>query len=298
MSFNSLSGTNVDVLRPEVWASQQTEAFRAKLVAAPFFADFSEDVIEGADTLNLPNASGLTANDKTNGSEVTLNQFTETSTVLSINSWKECSIEIEKRELAQIKKSYNILSRYMNDTAYAVAKAYDAAIIGQFTSFTNTTGASNAVIADSNILAAMAALENKDVDLSDCAFFFNPGVFDTQILALDKFTSDLFVEGKPVETGRVGRLYGIPVYKTTQIAHVSGTTGYVNALAHKDAIAHATIKVSRQQETINGEMVTISTPIDTEMEYIGKDKGFLISSDVIFGVAAWRKDAGCMILSK
>jgi hypothetical protein len=57
----------------EIWGEQVNEFFRAKLVAAPFFTDRSDEVSEGGDTLYTPSISELSANSKTNAAAVTLN---------------------------------------------------------------------------------------------------------------------------------------------------------------------------------------------------------------------------------
>lgn len=306
--MDNLSQANVAVLVPEVWAEKQTEAFKAKLEAVKFFADFSDLVVNGGDTIHLPNATAMAAHTKTNGSAITLNQWTETEATLTVNTWTECSVGIEEREVLQLKRSYKLQGNYYTESAYAVAKAYDAAVVACFSSFSNSVGSSTAAIADSNILAALATLGTKDVPLEDCAFFFHPAVFYSQIWALEKFTSDIYVEGKPVETGRVGRLYGIPVFITTQIANVSGTTGRVNFLGHKDAIAHAAFErfvsaVDEYESPEKGMIIVKSTKdvpskVKTRVDYDPMYKAYIISSDAVYGATKWRDDAGVIIYTK
>lgn len=306
--MDNLSQANVAVLVPEVWAETQAESFKAKLEAVSFFADFSDLVVNGGDTIHLPNASAMSANTKTNGSAITLNQWTETEQTLTVNTWTECSVGIEEREVLQLKRSYKLQGNYYRESAYAVAKAYDSAIVSCFASFTNNVGASTTAIADSDILGALATLGTKDVPLEDCAFFFHPAVFYSQVWALEKFTSDIYVEGKPVETGRVGRLYGIPVYITSQIANVSGTTGRVNFLGHKDAIAHAAFErsvsaVDEYETPEKGMIIVKSTKeipskVKTRVDFDPMYKAYIISSDAIYGATKWRDDAGVIIYTK
>ena len=68
-----LTATNLAELIPELWSSDINDFYRSKLVAAKHFWDVSDMVQGGGDTLHIPNLAEMTANDKTNGSEVTLN---------------------------------------------------------------------------------------------------------------------------------------------------------------------------------------------------------------------------------
>lgn len=299
MSINSITGVNTANITPELWASFITENFKAKLVAANFFADFSEDFVDGGDSINLPFAVSFSANDKTNGNEVTLQQLTNQKITLTVDTWKEASLLIEKKELAQVLKSYNIMSRYMRDEAYALAATYDSAILSNLLSLSNKVGTSTSTIVDSDIRLAIAKIESANVPLDECAFLIDPAVFWNQIYGLDRFTSRDFVTNAPVSNGFEGRLYGIPVYTTTQIPYVSGTTGKANALVHRDAIAHAAVNRTLKQLTSKSsdEYVEIESKVDTEVNYIPMYKGWLVSSDIIFGSTVYRDDAAVLILT-
>lgn len=306
--MDNLSQANVAVLVPETYADYQREPFYAKLRAAEFFSDWSTSVLDGGKNVNLPDSSLMTAHQKSNGSALTLNQWTETGSILTIDTWMECSVGIEERELLQIKSDYKKQEMYYKNTAYAVAKAYDSAIVSCFATFTNKVGASTTAIADSDILGALAVLGTNDVPLEDCAFFFHPAVFYSQVWGLEKFTSDIYVEGKPVETGRVGRLFGIPVYITSQIANVSGTTGRVNFLGHKEAIAHGafirTVKgVDEYENPTPGTIIVkstkdVETKVRTRVDYDPMYKAYIVSSDIIYGATKWVDNAGVIIYTK
>jgi hypothetical protein len=54
----------------EIWGEKINEFFRAKLVAAPFFTDRSDEVSEGGDVLYTPSVTELSANAKSNATAV------------------------------------------------------------------------------------------------------------------------------------------------------------------------------------------------------------------------------------
>lgn len=293
---DSHDSTSLQHFIPEVWGERINEFFRAKLVAAPFFLDRSEDVSEGGDTLYTPSVSELSANSKTNATAVTLNAPTDTKITLTIDQWYESSFAIEDAEAAQVKRSYVLMERYAKSAGYAVAKKLDTAIVTLFASFSNSVGSSTAALVDSDIREAIATIEGEDVPLEECAFFMHPTVFWEQIQAIDKFS--LAVNSPvndPTAKMPAGYLYGRPVYQTTLITNVSGTTGRNNALAHPDAIHWATSPLGAGGS--KGQVVGTSG-IRVQSNYDPSYLSTITTADILYGVVENRDAAGVRILSK
>jgi hypothetical protein len=236
----------------------------------------------------------MSASSKSNGTAVTLVSPTETAVTLTVSNWYECSFAIEDREAAQVKQSYVLQETYARNAGYAVAKKLDTAITTLFASFSQSVGASTASLADSNILAAIAYLDSGDVPGDDRAFFVHPNVFWKQVQALDKFSLAINSPVQdPVAKKPLAYLYGIPVYITTQIQYVSGTTGRYNALAHKDAIHWATSPLGAGSK---GGMVG-SMGIRVQSNYIPEYLSTLTTADILYGVIENRDAAGVRILT-
>ena len=292
---NTHTSTSLAATIPEIWGERINEFFRAKLVAAPFFIDRSEDVSEGGDTLYTPSVSELNANSKTNATAVTLNRPTDPKITLTINQWYESSFAIEDAEAAQVKRSYVLMERYAMSAAYAIAKQLDGAIVGLFSAFTNSVGSSTTNLADSDIRSAIATLEGNDVPTEEAAFFVHPTVFWNQVQAIDKFSLAINSPvNDPTAKRPAGYLYGFPVYQTTQIANVSGTTGRVNAMAHPDAIHWATSPLGAGGS--EGQMVG-SSGIRVQSNYIPEYLSTVTTADVLYGVVTNRDEAGVRVLS-
>lgn len=293
---DSMDGTSLASTIPEVWGEQVNEFFRAKLVAAPFFTDRSDEVSEGGDTLYTPSISELTATAKTNATAVTLNAPTDPKVTLTINQWFESSFAIEDAQAAQVKRSYTIMSRYAKSAGYAIAKKLDSAIIALFTGFSTSVGASTTALADSDIRNAIAALESADVASEECAFFMHPNVFWKQVQALDKFSLAINSPvNDPTAKRPLAHLYGLPIYVTTLIPNVSGTTGRINALAHPDAIHFATSPLG--QGGSMGAMVG-SMGIRVQSNYIPDYLSTVTTADILYGVVENRDEAGVRILTQ
>lgn len=288
---------DLDVMIPAVWGQKVNEFLRAKLVAAPFFTDRSDELSAGGNIVYTPNITEIGANSKTVANAVTLNSPTETAVTLTVSNWYEASFAIEDREAAQVMHSYAIMERYMQNASYAIAKRLDTAITTLFGSFSNTVGASTTNIADSEILAAIATLESSDVDTTEAAFFFHPNVFWRQVQSLDKFSLAINTAGtqNPVGKRPTAMLYGIPVYVTSQVQYVSGTTGRYNALAHPDAIHWATSPLGKGGS--KGAVVG-SMGVRVQANYIPEYLSTVVTADILYGVIENRDNHGVAILTK
>lgn len=240
----------------------------------------SSEFAGGGDNLYIPNLTEMTANVKSNANAVTLNSPTETSVTLTVNTWYEVSFAIEDREAWQVKRSYELQKRYAENAAYTIGAVLEDAIIALFDNFSQTVGASTTNVADSDIRAAIQALDVANAPRENRAFFFHPAVMWGDIMGIDKFTLVQNTNGAdPVLKGAVGMLYGIPVYVTSRMPYISGTSGRVGALAHKDAIVHA------------------SRGIRTQSNYIPEYLSTLVTCDLLYGVVENRDTFGVFIKS-
>lgn len=286
---------DLDVMIPAVWGEYLNKFYQSNLVMANFFTDRSGEIANGGNIIYTPGITEISANAKTNATAVTLNSPTETAATLTVTTWYESSFNIEDREAAIVKHSYEIQRQYAEGAAYAVAKVLDTAIAALFSGFTQTVGSSTAAIADSDIRAAIAYLDNANVPMGDRAFFVNPTVFWTQLQAIDKFS--LAVNSPvqdPVAKKPMAMLYGVPVYITTQIQYVSGTTGRYNALAHKDAIHFATAPLGAGSK---GGMVG-SSGIRVQSNYVPQYLSTLTTADICYGVIENRDTSGVALITK
>lgn len=295
--FTGASG-DLDVMIPEEWGQKMNDFFREDLVLGSFFTDRSDELSDGGDTVYTPNITEMSANAKSNGSEVTLNSPTETAVTLVVNTWAEVSFLIEDREAAQVKKSYSIQETYARNAAYTAASEIEDALAALFSGFSNTVGASTTSIADSDIRIAIATLRAANVpgvrsNSSEVAFIMHTNTIYRQVMALDKFSLVQNTLGAdPVLKGAVGYLYGIPVIESTNVPNVSGSAGRYNALVHRDAIHWARLTLPSTPNSFTGDM-----GVRMQTNYIPEYLGYLTTADVVYGVIENRDNAGVAILT-
>lgn len=292
-TFTGDSG-DLDVMIPAVWGERINDFFKSKLVCADFFVNRSAEIANGGNIIYTPNLTEMSANSKSAATAVTLSSPTETSVTLTVDQWYEVSFAIEDREAAIVKHSYMIQERYAKNAGYSIAKQLDTAITSLFSGFSQSVGASTTSLADSEIRQAIAYLDSADVDSEEAAFFLHPNVFWKQVQNLDKFSLAINSPvNDPTAKKPVASLYGRPVYITTNVQYVSGTTGRYNAFAHPDAIHWATAPLGANSK---GAMVG-SNGIRVQSNYIPDYLSTLTTADILYGVIENRDTAGVKMLT-
>ena len=294
----TMSSTTLASNIPLIWGEKINEFFKLKLFIADFFTDRSSELSDGGSALYTPNLTEFTAAAKSNATAVTLNNATDTKVTLTVDQWYEVSFAIEDREAAQVKHSYYLQERYAQSSGYTIAKKLEVALADLFKGFSTTVGASTTSVADSEIRAAIAALQGVGIDTTqDVAFFVHPNTFWKQIQNLDKFS---LAVNSPVNdpTAKVpsATLYGIPVYVSANVQYISGTAGRYNALAHKDALHWATSPLG-SGGSLSGGSMTGKYGVRVQSNYIPEYLATLTTADLLYGVIENRDNAGICILT-
>ena len=289
----STADLTVDI--PLVWGQSINDYFRYNLSLASFFIDRSEELMDGGSTIYTPNISALSTNVKTQGSEVTLSSPTYTKQTLTVSTWKESSFVIEDREMAQLKKSYYLQEKIAKGGAWEVAGDLDDTIAALFSGFSTSFGASSTNLADSDLLAGIATLENAGVPgvyTGDVAFIFHPNTFYRQIGSIDKMT---LWQNTSTEEPRVKQptrsLYSIPVIVTPAVPTSLGSR--LNVLAHKDAIhwARLSLPVKAKSGFVGSEGVRV------QQSYVHEYLGDLVTIDLCYGAVENRDEAAVLLKS-
>lgn len=295
---DTFTAADLEVWIPEIWGERVNEFYKKKLVMADFFTDRSSELSGGGDVLHTPNVTEMSANAKVNAQMVTLNSPTETKVDLVVDQWFEVSFAIEDRQAAQVKHSYSIMETYSKNAGYSIANKLEVAIATLFAGFSQTVGSSTSNIADSDIRAAIAKLEEANIDPydGDSAFFLSSGSFWNQVQGIDKFSLAINTNGTndPVGKRPAAMLYGIPVFTSNNIQYVSGTTGRYGALAHRDAIHWATSPLGSGGS--KGAMVG-SRGIRVQSNYIPEYLSTLTTADICYGVVENRDTSGVRIVT-
>ncbi len=283
------SSTTLAVMIPQLWGSKINDFYRAKLKLAAFFTNRSDELAEGGDTVYTPNITEMSANSKTNATAVTLNQPTETKQTLAVSNWFEVSFAIEDKEAAQVKKSYSIQQRYMQNAAYTAAKKLEVAIATLFTGFSVTVGTTTVALTDAVVRSAIAKLESVNIDYDEAAWFLHPKTLWTDLMSIDRFALSLNSPGSnPVLKGAIGNIYGRPVITSSLITKINTNADYAGALATPDAIHFATGNLPGQKDSYG---------VRLQANYIPEYLSTVVTADILYGAVENRDAAGIQIVS-
>jgi len=239
------------IYQPDIWAPYVDKTFKAKLVCAKFFTDFSDYLTEGGRSLVIPHSAAYTAGAiTTTTGQITGNLITDTGTHLDLNLWYGVARVFADFQKVQVASNYRIKEVFAEEMAYALAKQLDSSITDLITSTypSRVVNASTAGIKSSDLEEALGIVESYNIPRQECAFFFTPKAYFNEVLAVQKlYDASQFGKGSPVAVGTHDAIYGVPVYVTSQLpetvlAEIAPTTtgrGHRCLLIHKRAIGFA-----------------------------------------------------------
>lgn len=273
LGTNHSTITTHDKYIPEVWSARVQKAFRSKLGVADLVTRFDSDVASAGDVIRIPKVTAFSANDKTAGSEVTLNVATEDYVSLTVNKHKEASFLIEDN--LDWKSAYNMAAIYSDEAAFAVRKQIDTDILALYSGLSQNVGGSGSDLTKAYALAAIEKLDIADVPMEDRHWIFYPSL-KSQVLAIDNFSiesSQGLGAQNGINSGKVDALLGIPIHWTS-LTPITSTTFVHNLLMQKEAFAMAMQKAPR-----------------TQVSYVHEHLGTLFTVDTAYGVIEYRDGA-------
>lgn len=300
LGVNNTTTTTGAVYIPQLWSDEVIAGFKANIVLANLITTFDQAGKKGS-VINVPNFTRSAANAKTQGSQVTLIAPTHANTTITINKWYEYSVLIE--DIVGIQAMDSLRMTYTDDAAYALAKqvdtdlinlgsaaqggtgtaAYNAAYIGGDGTTVYTSGTPNqTALTDAGIRRTIQRLDDIDVPMTE-RFFLVPPSSRNVLMGISRFTEQAFVgeggpDGNTIRTGKIGDIYGIPVYVSTNCATATGAAR-IALLGHKSWVGLA------MQEQVRSQT-------QYKQEYLAD----LFTADTLYGVSELR-DGGVVALA-
>jgi hypothetical protein len=116
-------------------------------------------------------------------------------------------------------------------------------------------------------------------------FVFPPSLKNT-LMGIDRYVSSDFVSGRAVQNGKVGELYGIDLYMSTNAPTVE--TAVENSVG--DALKACMLY--HTDTMILAEQMKVRSQTQYKQEYLAD----LYTADTLYGVKAYRPDAGFVLI--
>lgn len=259
----------------EVWSKEVQTEFQKSLFMENLVMRFDEDVKSSGDTIHVPQVTGLSANNKSAGSDISYESNTENAITINIDQHKYSAFLLE--DITRIQSRYDLRSLYTKEASRALAEAVDSALLGLYSGLSQSVSGGSG-IDDTNIISAVTTLDGNDVPRDDRAFVIHSEAM-ADLLAVDKFTLYDNTGEKGVaaggKRGRVANVYGTDIYMSNNVVESAGTPNLLhNLMFHKEAFA-----LAKQTDVV----VKAQWDIDA--------LGWKVAAYVIYGVAEYRDDA-------
>ena len=295
----AVDNTSAAKFIPEIWSDEVIAAYKSNLVMANLIKKMSMTGKKG-DTIHVPKPTRGSAHAKVAETAVTIQNSVESEVLININKHFEFSRLIE--DITEVQALASLRQFYTGDAGYGLAKQVDNDLFALAKSFGDGDGSSYVNSGSFQINTTSGALEAYDADgtadigaFSDAAFraliqkmddadvpmdgrsFVVPPSLRNAIMGIDRYTSTDFVNGKGVETGKIGNLYGVDVFVSTNVPTIeSGVRGA--QLIHKDT------NVLAEQQGVR-----------SQTQYKQEFLGTLYTADTLYGCQVMRPEAGFVL---
>ena len=302
----AVDNTSAATFIPEIWSDEVVAAYENSLVLAPLVKRISMMGKKG-DTLNIPAPVRGTATAKAANTAVSIQSDTEGNVQVLVDKHFEYSRLIEDITATQALSS--LRQFYTGDAGYALAKQVDSDLHGLAVNFGNgsgdylntnsvyidaTTGLTQYavdtvtaadVFTDAGFRSLIQSMDDADVPFDNRVFVIPPALRNA-IMGIDRYVSSDFVSGQAVQNGKIGNIYGIDVYVSTNCvtsetaADNSANTNNLKAalLIHKDALVLA-------------EQMGVRSQTQYKQEWLSN----LYTADQLYGVKTLRPEAGFVL---
>lgn len=306
--------TEVPNFIPQLWSNEVVASYKTNIVLARLVRKLNHRGKKG-DTIKIPTPSRGNASNKTSESQVTLIQHgTDAGLTVSINRHKEYSRLIEDivdvQALGSLRAFYTddagyaIAKRVDRDIIFeAIAKGNggNATIVEDASGNVDSTSSSdtNSLTGDGSTVWSPAANANAGnaVDLTDLGirklvrklddldapmagrYLVVPPVVKQDMMGFARYTEQAFTgesgSSNTIRTGRVGDVYAVEVYMTTNLPFVEDDGA---------AADQRSLLFFQRDALLLVEQMGVRTQTQYKQEYLGD----LFTADVIYGVATLR----------
>ena len=290
-----------DVFIPQLWSDEIRASYEKKLVMAGLVKKLGM-VGKKGDTIHIPAPTRGEAHAKAAKTAVTIQANTESEVQVLVDKHFEYSKLIE--DITDTQALTSMRGFYTEDAGYALARKVDFELhklgksigdqtdnwVGTGSYYTDATNGLTAyatdtvtvtdLTTDASFRGLIQKMDDADVPFDERYFVVPPSLRST-MMGIDRYMSSDFVDGRGVQNGKIGSIYGIDIYvsthcHTTETAVENTAGGEIKAatLFHREAF-------------ILAEQQNIRSQTQYKQEWLGT----LFTADNIFGVKTYRPDA-------
>ena len=305
-STSIVNNTAAATFIPEIWSDEVIAAYKSNLVLANLVRKMSFKGKKG-DTLHIPKPVRGSATAKAANTAVTIQANTESEVQVLINKHFEYSRFIE--DITAVQALASLRSFYTEDAGYALAKQVDDELVALGKSFGDSDGAdwvhSNSyyidgtsgltayavdtvaaadVFTDAGFRKLIQLMDDADVPMDGRKFAIPPSLRNA-IMGVDRYNSSDFVDGRGVQNGQIGKLYGIDIFVSSNMPTIETAAENTAGDAVKAAMLFHT------DTMVLAEQVGVRSQTQYKLDYLST----LYTADTLFGVKVVRPEAGFVL---
>lgn len=305
-STSIVNNTAAATFIPEIWSDEVIAAYKKNLVLANLVRKMSFRGKKG-DTLHIPKPVRGTATAKAANTAVTIQANAESEVQVLINKHFEYSRFIE--DITAVQALSSLRSFYTEDAGYALAKQVDDELIALgksfgdgdasdwthsnsyyidastgLTSYAVDTVVTGDVFTDAGFRKLIQLMDDADVPMDGRKFAIPPSLRNA-IMGVDRYNSSDFVDGRGVQNGQIGKLYGIDIYVSSNMPTIETAAENSAGDAVKAALLFHT------DTMVLAEQVGVRSQTQYKLDYLST----LYTADTLFGVKTVRPEAGFVL---
>ena len=295
LGTNNVTVTTAAKFIPEIWSDEIVAAYKKNLVLANVINKMNFRGKKG-DTVHVPKPTRGTASAKVASSQVTLIAATEDEVIINIDKHFEYSRLIE--DIVSVQALASLRRFYTDDAGYALGVQTDSDIWTLFKSigdgngssyqnsgvyeFSSTTavaynGSVGNAFNDAGFRKAIQILDDADTPMDGRSFVIPPVLRNT-LMGTNRYTEQAFTgevgAANTIRNGRVGNLYGIEVYISSNAPSLESGAARLAGLFHRDAFTLV-------------EQLGVRSQTQYKQEWLAD----LLTADTLYGVKTVRTDA-------
>ena len=307
-STSIVNNTAAATFIPEIWSDEVIAAYKKNLVLANLVRKMSFKGKKG-DTLHIPKPVRGSATAKAANTAVTIQANTESEVQVLVNKHFEYSRFIE--DITAVQALSSLRSFYTEDAGYALAKQVDDELIAlgqQFgngasgtvdwvhsnsyfidastglTAYAADTVTTSDVFTDAGFRKLIQLMDDADVPMDGRKFAIPPSLRNA-IMGVDRYNSSDFVDGRGVQNGQIGKLYGIDIFVSSNMPVIETADDNGAGDAIKAALLFHT------DTMVLAEQVGVRSQTQYKLDYLST----LYTADTLFGVKVVRPEAGFVL---
>jgi hypothetical protein len=295
LGTNNVTVTTAAKFIPEIWSDEIIAAYKKNLVLANVINKMNFKGKKG-DTVHVPKPTRGSASAKVASSQVTLIAATEDEVVINIDKHFEYSRLIE--DIVSVQALASLRRFYTDDAGYALGVQTDSDIWTLFKSIGNGNGSSyqnsgvyefssttavayngsvGSAFNDAGFRKGIQILDDADTPMDGRSFVIPP-VLRNDLMGTARYTEQAFTgetgAANTIRNGRVGNLYGIEVYISSNAPALESGAARLAGLFHRDAFTLV-------------EQLGVRSQTQYKQEWLAD----LLTADTLYGVKTIRTDA-------